>query len=151
MLYNLASIYASLGAAENRAEIEGIKRALAYMQVRLVPLAGPLKPTHISLPERSRSLLLHPHRAPPRTRTRTILRLHGQPKSHIYGPRHDPVLSRRLGKVLPGRGTRVFLAAGRVGKVQEWVDRKAGDTGGSLGGDVGGFTDGDVCVGVRVL
>jgi programmed cell death 6-interacting protein len=29
----MASIYASLGAAENRAEIEGIKRALAYMQV----------------------------------------------------------------------------------------------------------------------
>ncbi|KAJ9095781.1 hypothetical protein QFC20_006576 [Naganishia adeliensis] len=32
VLYNLASIYASLRAAENRAEIEGIKRALAYMQ-----------------------------------------------------------------------------------------------------------------------
>ncbi|GHJ85349.1 hypothetical protein NliqN6_1751 [Naganishia liquefaciens] len=31
-LYNMASVYASLGAAENRAEIEGIKRALAYMQ-----------------------------------------------------------------------------------------------------------------------
>lgn len=33
VLYNIASVYASLGAAENRAEIEGIKRALAYMQV----------------------------------------------------------------------------------------------------------------------
>lgn len=38
----------------------------------------------------------------------------------------------------------MFLAAGRVGKVQEWVDREAGDTGGSLGGDAGGAADGDL-------
>ncbi|KAJ9125522.1 hypothetical protein QFC22_000483 [Naganishia vaughanmartiniae] len=32
VLYNIAAVYASLGAAENRSEIEGIKRALAYTQ-----------------------------------------------------------------------------------------------------------------------
>jgi len=33
VLYNVAALYASIAAAERRAEAEGIKRALGYLSV----------------------------------------------------------------------------------------------------------------------
>jgi programmed cell death 6-interacting protein len=33
-LYNIAALYASMAAAERRAEAEGIKRALGFLTVR---------------------------------------------------------------------------------------------------------------------
>lgn len=42
VLYNIASVLAGLGAAENRADSEGIRKALAYLQAsrRLLPRRG---------------------------------------------------------------------------------------------------------------
>lgn len=34
VLFNIAALYASMAAAERRAEAEGIKRALGYLSVR---------------------------------------------------------------------------------------------------------------------
>jgi hypothetical protein len=36
VLYNIASVYATLAATERRAEIEGIKRALTFLTVSLL-------------------------------------------------------------------------------------------------------------------
>lgn len=103
VLYNIAALYGAMAAAERRADIEGIKRALGYLSVGRLPPR--LVYAMLNLAVRSGDSRLYHQEHPPYSSER-------DPKPECGGIRHDRELSRGRARVLTGPGAGVFLAAG---------------------------------------